>query len=256
MALSSSQENISLNSLAAIRRIEDQFILSLEKTMRKLERNLTDFINENRNAQIIDTALARRNIQNVLTQSGYFKSVGDLLNEGYQATINKAQEVYNKLYGEQFQFQDVSLQQLNALKNLDLDQFSQLSGQAVTTMNRVMNDLQFGSITFNQAVEVLRRDIIDKLERHAKTWVTTGLSGIYRESTVALASDNGITKFQYVGPLDGVTRSFCRRYVGSVKTEKEWNSLNNGQITPVMTYGGGYNCRHTFIGVIERKNAA
>jgi hypothetical protein len=251
MALNDKQDKITLNSLASIRKVEDSFTLQLEKTMRKLERNLTDYLQANQLTGVVDTALSRQQIQQVLIDSGYYQTTGALLNEGYQAAINESANLYSQLYDESFQFQDVSLQQLNALKNLDLTQFNQLADTAAQTLNRTLTDLQFGAIDFNQALTTLREKVVDQLQRHGKTWLTTGLSGIYRESTTQLASDNGIERYQYVGPNDSLTRPFCKKYLGQVKTLDEWNKLDNGQINPVGTYGGGYNCRHTFIGVVD-----
>lgn len=254
MPLSSGQENIVLNKLSAIRRIEDQYILELDKTFNRLERNLTDFLNANKTVEAVDTALARQQLEQILIDSGYYQTTGNLLNDGYQAAINEANATYQSLYGENFQFQEVSLQQLNSLKNLDFDQFKQLGDAASQELNRIMTDLQFGAIDFNQAVNLMREQVVDKLKRHAQTWVTTGLSGIYRESTVLMAQDNGIEKFQYVGPVDSITRDFCRSNVGQTKTKDQWEKTPGAQLYPVMTYGGGYNCRHSFIGVVENES--
>jgi hypothetical protein len=56
-----------------------------------------------------------------------------------------------------------------------------------------------------------------------------------------------IDMFLYVGPKDGITRPFCRRLVGKVLSKSQINRLNNGQgAGPVLTVGGGYNCRHSW----------
>jgi len=253
MALSDAQEKITLNSISSIRRIEDDFTLRLESTLRKLERQLTSYFSANQVGGAVDVALARANLEQILLQSGYYETTGALLNEGYQAAIDESYNQYLKMYGESFQFGEVSLQQLDALKNLDLSQFNQLGQTTLTEVNRLLTDLQFGTITFDQAVKQLGEQVIDKLQRYSKTWITTGLSGIYREANSLLAEDNGITKFQYVGPLDDLTRKFCKKHLGQVKTKKEWDSIpgGNGQISPVSTYGGGYNCRHSFVGVVD-----
>lgn len=56
--------------------------------------------------------------------------------------------------------------------------------------------------------------------------------------------------YGYGGPIDGVTRPFCRahhtRLTGQVYTLAALNSLDNGagQPKPVSVYLGGYGCRH------------
>ena len=244
-------DRIVLNSLSAVRRIEDEFTRILEGTMRTLERQITPLLDQYRVIGAVDTALARQQLESALMNSGYFEQTGRLLNEGYQAAIDEAQDLYLQSIGENFQFAEVSLERLNSLKSLDLGEFTKLGDDFATTMTRTLTDLNFGAVDFNQAVQTLQ-DNIDTMGNHAKTWVTTGLSGVYRESSLMLAEDNGMTEFIYKGPLDKITRDFCRSILtGSKKlyTKEEIDNLNNGQIGSVSQFGGGFNCRHQWIGV-------
>jgi len=52
----------------------------------------------------------------------------------------------------------------------------------------------------------------------------------------------------YLGPLDGVTRPFCRPLVGKAVTRRQIQGLSNGQtaVSPLFA-GGGYNCRHSWV---------
>lgn len=79
-----------------------------------------------------------------------------------------------------------------------------------------------------------------------QTEITTGLQGFSRTVTMKKAKDVGFTRFKYLGPLDQVTRKFCEHVLeeGPVYTLEEIQAMDNGQGLPVMTYGGGYNCRH------------
>jgi hypothetical protein len=248
MALGTKHENISLNSLHAIRRVEDEFIKKLNGTRTKLDRLLNDFIKSGNITGIADVSLARRQVEQILIESGYFETTGALLNTGYQRAVETSHQMYQKLYSKAFQFSEVSLNRLNALKQLDLNQFKSLSDDGINAINRTFIDMTFGAIDKNKAIELVRGSV-DKLGGYAETWVTTGLSAVYTESNTSLAQDNGITKFQYVGPVDKLTRPFCHDHIGQVMTEEEWNSLDNGQISPVFTYRGGYNCRHSLVGV-------
>jgi len=241
-------DSMVLNTLSAIRRIEDEYILALEKTMRNLERNLIPLLDQYRVIEAADAALARRDIQRILTESGYYRVTGELLNEGYQEAIEEVQALYFASVGENFQFAEASLERLNALKNLDLGEYNKLADGFTTTLTRTLTDINFGAVSANQAVQTLQ-DNVDKLGGHASTWIRTGLSAIYRESSIALAEDNGITRYIYKGPLDIKTREFCREHLNEIKTKAEWDELDNGQITPVSTFGGGFNCRHQLIGV-------
>lgn len=68
-----------------------------------------------------------------------------------------------------------------------------------------------------------------------------------RSTQAVNAESAGLDLFLYVGPKDGITRPFCRKLVGKVLSKSQINRLNNGQgAGPVLTTGGGYNCRHSW----------
>jgi len=58
--------------------------------------------------------------------------------------------------------------------------------------------------------------------------------------------------YEYVGPVDKLTRPICRKYVGKKKTEAQWRKISNQQVGNMWNYKGGYNCRHFFLLVPER----
>jgi hypothetical protein len=247
--LSAANQNLVLNSISQVRNIEDDFIGRLAGIERKLTASFQKMLNEVGNVGVVDVALNRQQVQGILVDSGYFQSTQELLNDGYQQVLEESFDQYNKLYGEAFQFSPASLQEISALKQLDFGQFNQLGQEAGEAMNRIITEVQFGNINFNQAVDLFAQEAT-KLANFSKTWINTGLQGVYSKANTMLAEDNGIEQFQYVGPRDQSTRPFCDRHLGEVKTKKEWDSLDNGQISPVSTFRGGYNCRHQLVGVV------
>jgi hypothetical protein len=72
-----------------------------------------------------------------------------------------------------------------------------------------------------------------------------------RSVTAAIADEAGLRYYLYTGPIDGVTRQFCRPLVDKVVSESQMKKLNNKQGLPVKTGGGGYNCRHSWSPVSE-----
>jgi len=243
-------DKIILNSLSSVRTIEDSYTSSLVSVMGTLERDLISLMGGGTTEQIVDTALARQNIERVLVDSGYYETTGDLLSKGYQDTIEESYKVYQQSIGANFQFADVSLGRLNSIKDMDLSKFGNLGDTFADDMTRVLLDLNFGTIDAKGARDILASSV-SKFSQHAQTWVTTGLSGIYRESSIMLAQDNGITKYMYVGPGDRITRPFCMDLLGKRKayTVDEISKMNNGQGLSVLQFGGGFNCRHQWVGV-------
>lgn len=74
---------------------------------------------------------------------------------------------------------------------------------------------------------------------------------VFQNVTSDFGTANDVTKYIYVGPDDNKTRPFCHNHIGEIKTEAEWNKLDNGQINPVFVYAGGYNCRHAIVPYVE-----
>jgi len=108
----------------------------------------------------------------------------------------------------------------------------------------------FGSLSTTQAISDIGNEV-KKFENFSETWARTTTQGLFSQVNTSLAEDNGIEQFEYVGPVDGITRPFCQDHTGEVRTIDEWDTLSNGQISPVSIYRGGFNCRHQLIGVGE-----
>ena len=83
------------------------------------------------------------------------------------------------------------------------------------------------------------------------TEVNTKLSMYGRGVTAAMAEEAGLSFYLYTGPIDGITRKFCRPLVDKVVSDSQMRKLNNKQGLPVKTAGGGYNCRHSWSPVSE-----
>ena len=55
----------------------------------------------------------------------------------------------------------------------------------------------------------------------------------------------GVDEAMFDGPPPIETsHEFCIEHYQEVLSREEIESLSNGELDPVITYGGGYNCRH------------
>jgi hypothetical protein len=83
-----------------------------------------------------------------------------------------------------------------------------------------------------------------------QTEVQTMFSSFSQSVIGKKAKDLGFELFQYLGPLDKVTRAFCedtltdKDHPGAIYTMDEINEMDNGQLEDVYVTRGGYNCRH------------
>jgi len=73
------------------------------------------------------------------------------------------------------------------------------------------------------------------------TIVNTSLQRMYRDSDWSVQSEL-YDYYKYVGPLDKVTREYCREHVGRVYTAAEAEPIFN----EIQTF---YNCRHKLVGI-------
>ena len=232
--------------------ISDGVIKGLEKSLSKFEKLLLANSETLKAANSAEIALAKENIKRLLVESGYYKEVGVLINDKYAETINSSHDMYKSMYKKSFRFSEKSLNELNITKQLNLDQFNMLADKATTQLTQGIIELQYGTATQSEIAQQLIstvENVTATIKAQASTQVNTGLQGFFRQSNVKLADDAGINKYEYVGPDDEITRDFCVAHLGKVRTLEEWDSLSNGQLSPVSTFGGGYNCRHQLVAV-------
>jgi hypothetical protein len=93
--------------------------------------------------------------------------------------------------------------------------------------------------------------VIAGTRHNAYTLANTHLQTAARVTMAVESVQSGAELFEYVGPVDEVTRDFCAELVGQRLPLAEIHLLDNDQGLPVFTCGGGYNCRHEWYPVFE-----
>jgi len=229
--------------------IADNVVKALESSLSKFEKLVIANTDKVAVANSAEIALAKENIKALLVESGYYKEVGVLLNDDYAKAVNASHDMYKSMYNKSMRFSPESLNSLSITKQLDLNQFNMLGDKAADQLTQGLIEMQYGAVTRQQLVTEMVGNTVGTLRNQANTQVRTGMQGYFRQSNVKLAEDAGIDKYEYVGPGDDITRDFCNDHIGQVKTLKEWDNLDNGQLGPVSVFGGGYNCRHQLVAV-------
>jgi hypothetical protein len=144
----------------------------------------------------------------------------------------------------------------------DLPQLEQIQTQAVTQVfeDVILPDTQSAirsaltSLALEVPIEIVTSELEERLKRsegRQLTEVKTRISQYGRSITAAAAAAADLDHYLYTGPLDGVTRGFCRALIDKVVSAEQMRKLNNGQGLNIMTSCGGYNCRHTWSPVSE-----
>lgn len=185
----------------------------------------------------IDLELERRGIQNELRE----------ITELYADEIRAIREDFERI-GANVQFGGASRELVNQMINFDETRTTQTLGQYITdTKAALIRSYITGEVPEIETLQSLKGRTFANIE----TDLNTSIAGMQRAVANNTAQEAGIEKFEYTGPLDKVTRPFCREHVGKVYTIEKLKTLDNGQGLPVETYLGGYNCRHRLSPVRE-----
>jgi hypothetical protein len=88
-------------------------------------------------------------------------------------------------------------------------------------------------------------------DHQAKTLASTTLAAFARTINVRHATDSGVVWYTYRGPMDELTRKFCRMFVDKKFTLRMFEMAAKAfperqkQPYPAKAWGGGFNCRHS-----------
>ncbi len=162
------------------------------------------------------------------------------------------QEIFTgtkKYYGFVGKLTDKQKAQIVNFQNLIMSEFRSTASNVTAKVGKEINRaLIFNKeINLEQVLKIYKRGTNERL-----TYNMTNANGFSNYVNTRIGEASGIKKFRYSGKsIDGLTRPFCARHYGQVKTKAEWDGLDNGQLNPVSVYMGGYNCRHSLVGVIE-----
>lgn len=143
---------------------------------------------------------------------------------------------------------------LVALSGLELDKVLRM----LESYDAEIKESIFRSVTLgatDQTFADLVTELTERIGRVAVTELNTSFAVFSRSATAEFAKESGLTLFLYDGPDDNLTRPWCEdRLMRSpaIYTLAEIQALPpNGQGIDVLTGGGGYNCRHSWVPVSE-----
>ena len=247
----------------------------LTKLARKHSRQLVDlmpvissFIQANTldDGLLAATLITRDSVQSLLRRAGLplWGQVDSVLKEMEQAALANLAE-----QGVSTAILSEGASELGILTALEAptstDAFWQVADDVKTQMTRIGDDMmlalksqleimQVAPISVSQATQVLSARF-GANARQVETIVNTGLAAIQRK--VNLEVGTKLSKvgmkimYAYQGPDDSVTRPFCSPLVGKAFSLKEIARLKNKAGLSVMSYGGGYYCRHSWFAMSE-----
>src|SRR5574343_79348 len=147
------------------------------------------------------------------------------------------------------QLSSVARSQLVAQRNGAWDELESFRNNAQAELREAVADALANPIRPSSLVERVAERLATSVSR-ATSLVDTSLMGADRIASVEGAAGAGFEFFLYDGPVDQLTRAWCRQRVGRVFTREEMDDTpNDTGPNPPSVYGGGYNCRHRWVPV-------
>ena len=139
------------------------------------------------------------------------------------------------------------MKNLTNQRKIDKSVFGTIKAGIIDKFTQLVYNVRQG-VTPKKVAKLAVVKEIRKSKNTIKSEIIIKINGFKQLARNEYARVLGYKHFTYVGPLDGLTRPFCKKHTGTFRTMKEWNSLDNGQKNPVGIYKGGYNCRHSLVG--------
>lgn len=183
-----------------------------------------------------------------------------LINSGLQTQLAGLEKIYgNRLRDVRSQLQ-VSVPNQEVLTGADFQlaetlitfDTSKVANRITGYVDDVAGTLMRGVIIGEVPDFSLLEDTLGSgLVNNLTTELNTLTQGFYRTITQKKADELGLNLRLYQGPDDKVTRPFCKEHVGNIYTVEQIKNMDNNQGLDVLTYGGGYNCRHEWSPVSE-----
>lgn len=219
----------------------DKFLLSLGTF---LQYNLNDILKGLKDGKV-KGAEAAAQLGGLLTE---------LDKRGLRKEIGGIKEIFAKelrFIADEFEeqgitdiFSSTDKQTIDALINVQLSKTDlEIKRYGINIQAAVMNQVVAGQDLGIIPVKIKPKEKFGWI----RSEINTAVMAFNRTVTASKAEELGLNLFLYVGPDDKVTRPFCSHVLDKdppIYTKEEIEKMDNGQDLSVMTYGGGYNCRH------------
>lgn len=213
---------------------------------RFIDSGLEEIVNE-----IIDgntePAVALGNLVESFKAKGLSSITGEI-SALYGAELGK---VLNTLEFQGLRTENLQTVDATTLEALIRFRVEDIENKVTETIGRLRPIILENIITGTRPDTKALKDRVDgQLANYTATEVNTALISFNRTVTAVAAEELGIKRFLYIGPIDKVTRKFCRDVLTDrtppIYTIDEIAGMDNGQALDPLSFGGGYNCRHTW----------
>lgn len=149
-----------------------------------------------------------------------------------------------------------SLASLRAQVDGTLDDVATIAEEGAGELRTLIVDIVRSQVPPEEALDALIGKL-DGAAARAATMLDTGLAAFDREVSGQVATEAGVEWFLYDGPVDDLTRPYCQERVGKRYTLDSLDAVpNDTGPNPPSRYGGGWNCRHRLVPLLDEEEIA
>jgi len=201
----------------------------------------------------VDFLMRAENYKNIQNKVNNISS--SFLNQFFSQYKNQIAQL-QKIYG--VEFNSVGIEKYyDTMKNLINQNTNVLN--LFTQNQQQLKALAFSNeaILFNTQIDVYTKFLsaqFNKTIGQSKTILRSSQKATFnniRQDYYKKLNVQGEKKYIYLGPDDSKTRDICSQYLNQIKTQKQWEAIQNGQIGNLWNMQGGYNCRHMLLIVFD-----
>jgi hypothetical protein len=216
----------------------------------RLEAEILGFVNEINNQE---NGAAYIVSQKVPIRTDYQSAIAELQAESTQGAYSEAMAESKQLFKDAgIKTPPLSEDDLILLNAVRDTAFTDLGQQAALDATSIWKSLVSYTVTGNMKSleeKVLANLESSKVAQHGTTIINTNIDTFYRTVNGVRGTAAGVTRWRYGGPPP--EREFCNGIYKQTFTIEEINLMDNGQLGDVFFTGGGYNCRHYWIPVLD-----
>lgn len=230
-----------------------QFETELEGVVRRADRLIGSLVRslDSEDGQLVKTRASlgravrmRKDLTAAMTKAGFRDLADKAISDRFDALAASVLQT-SSIAAKAAELTPIHVNSIVALKELRLANLLDWSQAVATDAWRITVDGVLGLRHVDDLVADLGRTLDTSLPK-ARTLYDTAVSTFSRQVDLLKSTGEATELFYYAGPLDSITRPFCKARIGKVFDRAEIDQMNNGQLPNPLVTGGGYNCRHAF----------
>lgn len=230
-----------------IAEVVDRFDNDIDEVMRRVSSLIAQWLFDN-DINTTTSLTFDKAFNDMLTESGYYDVVNRFIDDDYDKLFPAIQSNL-AIAGIATAYTASNLDNIMALKALDVNKFSILASTAGTSLKESLTKYAISNYTSDDMVKDIQEEFAGtNLYKHSKTIADTSISEFHQTVMDMKAEDSGVEYVYFYdgAEIDKVTRDYCKCILKANKYYKKSDMEKMKRDSRRK-----YNCRHYFYPVTE-----